>query len=93
MRNKTVALLSALGLLTACATTPATDHSGMSHDEMMRHCAMMDQHDGAGAAAHQHDPARHGGMSHEQMVRHCQMMRDQAAPAPAPSAPATPHQH
>lgn len=93
MRMPMLTVVSVLGLLGGCASTAATDQGSMSHQEMKRHCAMMEQHGGEGAASPQHDPARHGGMSHEEMLRQCQMMREPAAPAVPPSTPARPHQH
>jgi hypothetical protein len=90
MRFGTILALAALGVLSGCATAQGMQHGAMSHEEMMRHCAMMEQHQaqGEGNAAHRHDPARHGGMSHEEMVRHCAMMREPQQPAES-----QPHQH
>ncbi len=77
-----MAALASLAVLSGCATAQDMGHGAMSQEEMMRHCQMMEQHEGqAGHDATNHDPAEHGGMSHEDMVRHCAEMR---AGAPAP---------
>jgi hypothetical protein len=78
-----MAALASLAVLSGCATAQGMSHGKMSHEEMMRHCQMMQAHQGEGtAAAHaDHDPAQHGGMSHEEMMRHCAEMR---AGAPGP---------
>lgn len=82
MSNRTVAALVLASVAAACATAPTAEHGGMSHEEMARHCQMMDAHHADGAASHaHHDPARHGGMTHEEMIRHCAEMRaGEAAP-------------
>lgn len=72
------ALFSATALA-SCATAAheGMDHGSMSHEEMMRHCQMMEQHQAEGGHdPAEHDPALHGGMSHEEMVRHCAQMRE-----------------
>ena len=81
MRKRIIAAVVLTSVVAACATAPV-GHGGMSHEEMMRHCQMMDAHHADGAASHaDHDPARHGGMSHEEMMRHCAEMRaGEAAP-------------
>jgi hypothetical protein len=62
-------------------------HQAMSHEEMMRHCQMMEQHQGQGGHdPAEHDPAQHGGMNHEEMMRHCAEMRAQHASEDAPAA-------
>jgi hypothetical protein len=83
MQMSWMAALASLAVLSGCATAQDMDHGAMSHEEMMRHCQMMEQHEGgqAGHDATNHDPAEHGGMSHEDMMRHCAEMR---AGAPAP---------
>jgi hypothetical protein len=71
-----MAALASLTALGACASAQGMGHGAMSHEEMMRHCQMMQERHGAGTAAHaDHDPAQHGGMSHEEMMRHCAEMR------------------
>lgn len=82
------AFLSATAL-SSCATAAhvGMGHGSMSHEEMMQHCQMMEQHRGEGARDHAgHDPAQHGGVSHEAMMRHCAQMRDQPGAAPGFSA-------
>ncbi len=75
MRINVLVIAAAIGSLAGCAHH-GMNHGAMSHEEMMRHCQMMEQHAGAGGRdASQHDPARHGGMSHEEMQRHCEAMR------------------
>jgi len=77
MRVGLIAALVSAAALGGCATANGMDHGAMSHDEMMRHCQMMEQHQAQGGHdGAQHDPAQHGGMSHEEMVRHCAMMRE-----------------
>ena len=93
MRLITFALASTLGLLSGCASTALQGHGDMSSEEMMRHCAMMEQHAGDEGAGHQHDPAQHGGMTHEEMQRQCQMMRNRGPQAPDAHRPGTTHQH
>ena len=99
MRIAIISVLSSIALLGGCATA-GMGHGRMSHEEMMRHCQMMEQH--AAAAQPQgtppasdamgHGAMSHDGMSHEQMMRHCEMMqRQQAAPAAAPPAAPLPH--
>jgi hypothetical protein len=89
------ALLSAAAL-SGCATANGMDHGPMNHEQMMRHCQMMGQHqsqDGRDGAEHegaqhegaQHDNAEHG-MSHEEMARHCAMMREHQSGAQGASA-------
>ncbi len=76
MQIKFLSAFALIGVLTSCATAPVTESSGMSHEEMMRHCQMMEQHETQpGQSAMQHNPAEHGGMSHEEMMRHCATMR------------------
>jgi hypothetical protein len=70
------ALLSAT-VLGGCATAHVVEHRTMSHEEMMRHCEMMEQNP-TGHEAGGHDPAQHGGMSHEEMMRHCAEMHHSA---------------
>ena len=74
------------------------NHGAMSHEEMMRHCQMMEQEAAAqppgspaASGAMDHGAMSHDGMSHEEMMRQCETMRRQAAPADA--QPAAPHQH
>jgi len=84
MQMSWMAALASLAVLSGCATAQGMDHGEMSHEEMMRHCQMMQEHQGEGTAAHaEHNPAEHGGLSHEEMMRHCAEMRD-VANAPAP---------
>ncbi|MEQ1707923.1 MAG: hypothetical protein ABL864_06295 [Terricaulis sp.] len=104
MRIAIISVLSSIALLGGCATA-GMGHGRMSHEEMMRHCQMMEQHaaaaqpqgtppasDAMGHGAMSHDGMSHDGMSHEQMMRHCEMMqRQQAAPAAAPPAAPLPH--
>ena len=79
-----MAALAALAVLGGCASAQGMGHGAMNHEEMMRHCQMM-QERGEGAAAHDnHDPAQHGGMSHEDMMRHCAEMRAGAGEATPP---------
>ena len=76
MRIKLIGALLLVGTLASCATAPGMEHGGMNHEEMMRHCQMMEQHETQpGQSAMQHNPAEHGGMSHEEMMRHCATMR------------------
>ncbi len=82
MQMSWMAALASLAVLSGCATAQDMGHGAMSHEEMMRHCQMMEEHHSDGTAAHaDHNPAEHGGMSHEDMMRHCAEMR---AGAPAP---------
>lgn len=89
MQVKFLGAFALVGILTGCATAPVMENSGMSHEEMMRHCQMMEQHQAQGGHdASEHDPARHGGMTHEQMMQHCAEMRAQhSGEEPAPSHP------
>lgn len=82
MQLSWMAALASLAVLGACATAQGMGHGAMSHEEMMRHCQMMQEHHGDGSDAHaNHNPTRHGGMSHEEMMRHCAEMRaGEAAP-------------
>ncbi len=74
MRIHIVCLLALGGVLAGCAH--GMQHGAMSHDEMMRHCQEMEQHQAQGAHdAAEHDPAAHGGMTHDEMMRHCAAMR------------------
>ena len=82
MRYRLIAALVAGAALSGCAH--GMGHAEMSHEEMMRHCQMMEQHQAqAGQGPAQYDPAQHGGMSHEEMMRHCASMRDAAPHSPA----------
>lgn len=76
--------LAAAAVLGGCASPQGMGHEAMNHEEMMRHCQMMQEHAGEGAAHANHDPARHGGMSHEDMMRHCAQLRAGAGQASAP---------
>ena len=72
------ALLSAAAI-GGCATAQGMGHQTMSHEEMMRHCQMMEQHQAQGGHdSVEHDPAQHGGMSHDEMMRHCAEMQHDA---------------
>lgn len=76
MRKTIIVAVVLTSVVAACATGPAVEDGGMSPEEMMRHCQMMDAHHNDSATAHtDHDPARHGGMSHEDMMRHCAELR------------------
>jgi hypothetical protein len=80
-----MAALAAVAVLGGCAGAKGMGHGAMNHEQMMRHCKMMEENQGDGAAAHaNHDPARHGGMNHEDMVRHCAEMRAGAGEATPP---------
>ncbi len=86
-----LALLSAAAL-GGCATAHGMghgmEHGNMSHEEMMRHCQMMEQHQAQGGHnPAEHDPAQHGGMTHEQMMQHCAEMRAHHSPSETPAAP------
>jgi hypothetical protein len=76
-----MAALASLAVLGGCASAQGMGHGpmgqgAMNHEEMMRHCQMMQEHHGDGSAAPaDYDPAQHGGMSHEEMMRHCAEMR------------------
>ncbi len=82
MQMSWMVALACLAVLSGCATAHGMSHGEMSHEEMMRHCQMMQEHHGDRTAAHaDHVPAQHGGMSHEEMMRHCAEMRaGEAAP-------------
>lgn len=84
MRSVIIAALISAAALGGCATAQGMGHSAMSHEEMMRRCQMMEQHQGRNPA--QHDPAQHGGMSHGEMMRHCEAMRAQRSGEEAPAA-------
>jgi hypothetical protein len=76
MRVVLIAALVSAAVLGGCSTASGMGHGAMSHEEMMRHCAMMEEHRAEGGYdGAQHDPAQHGGMSHDEMVQHCAMMR------------------
>lgn len=76
MQLSWIGVLVAFAALAGCATAQDMGRGPMSHEELMRHCQMMQEHHGDGTAAHaDHDPAEHGGMSHEEMIRHCAEMR------------------
>lgn len=78
MRAGMIATLLSAAALGGCATAQGAQHQTMSHEEMMRHCQMMEQHQAQGGHdPAEHDPAQHGGMSHEEMMRHCAEMRGQ----------------
>lgn len=77
-----MAALASLAVLGGCASAHGMGHGAMNHEEMMRHCQMMQERHGEGTAAHaDHDLAQHGGMSHEDMMRHCAEMRAGAGEA------------
>lgn len=76
-----MAALAAATALGGCASAQGMGQGAMNHEEMMRHCQMMQEHSGDAAAGANHDPARHGGMSHEDMMRHCAEMRTGASGA------------
>jgi len=80
MRFGMFAVLLSAAALGGCATAQGMGHAAMSHEEMMRHCRMMEQHqtqDGHDSAGH--DPAQHGSMSHEEMMQHCAAMQHDAS--------------
>jgi hypothetical protein len=80
-----VALFSAAAL-GGCATAQGMGRQTMTHEEMMRHCQMMEQHqahDGHDSA--EHDPAQRGAMSHDEMMRHCVEMQHDATAQAQPS--------
>lgn len=80
-----MAALAAAAVLGGCASAQGMGQGAMNHEEMMRHCQMMQEHAGDETAAPaNHDPARHGGMSHEDMMRHCAEMRAGAGGASPP---------
>ncbi|HRE44545.1 MAG TPA: hypothetical protein PKY87_11325 [Terricaulis sp.] len=80
MRSGFIAMLLSAVALGGCAAAQGMGHQTMSHEEMMRHCQMMEQHQAQGGHdSAEHDPARHGGMSHDEMMRHCAEMRAQGA--------------
>jgi hypothetical protein len=84
MNKSWMAALAALAVLGGCASAQGMGHGAMNHEEMMRHCQMMQERAGEGAAHADHDPAQHGGMSHEEMMRHCAEMRAGAGGATPP---------
>jgi len=85
MRIHLVCLFALGGVVGGCVH--GMQHGAMSHDEMVRHCQEMEQHQGQGEHdAAEHDPAEHGGMSHEEMMRHCATMRSSGTSTPQ-------HQH
>jgi multimeric flavodoxin WrbA len=89
MRSGMIAALFSVATLGGCATGQGMGHQTMSHEEMMRHCQMMEQHQArSGHDPAEHDPAQHNGMSHEEMMRHCAEMRGQHTgdEPPAPQA-------
>lgn len=85
MRSGLIATLLSAAALSGCATAQGMDHRSMNHEEMMRHCQMMAQHQAQGGHdPAEHDSSRHGGMSHEEMMQHCAaMQRDATAPSSA----------
>jgi len=79
-----IAMIAAIASLLAGCAHQDMNHGAMSHDEMMRHCQMMEQHASAGGHdASRHNPAEHGGLSHEEMQRRCEAMRAEHHPAGA----------
>ena len=89
MRFSLIVALLSVAALSGCATAHGMGHGGMSHEEMMRHCQMMEEHQPQGGHdPAEHDRAQHGGMSHDEMMRQCAVMRDQHG---APERPAPPH--
>ncbi len=87
MRSGLIAMFFATTALGGCATAQGMGHPNMSHDEMMQHCQMMEQHQAQGAQdPAEHDPAQHGGMSHDEMMRHCAEMRAQQTSEEPPAA-------
>lgn len=77
MRIGWIAALLSAAALSGCSTANGMSHGAMSHEDMMRHCQMMEEHQAQGGHdGAQHDPGQHGGMSHEEMVRHCATMRE-----------------
>lgn len=98
MRFAVISALSSVALLGGCATA-GMDHGAMSHEDMMRHCQMMEQQAAeqppgspAASGAMDRGAMSHDGMSHEEMMRQCETMRRQQA-APADAQPDAPHQH
>ena len=79
MRSRMIAALMSAAALGGCATAQGMEHRGMSNEEMMQHCQMMDQH-GHGPAGH--DPTQHGGMSHEELMQHSAEIHERAGEAP-----------
>lgn len=78
MHSGLIAALVSAAALGGCATGRGMNDHAMSHEEMMRHCQMMEQHHGEERHdSSRHDRAQHGGMSHEEMIRHCTQMHDQ----------------
>ena len=87
MRAGMIGTLLAAAALGGCATAQGAQHQTMSHEEMMRHCQMMEQHQAEGGHdPAEHDPAQHGGMSHEEMMRRCAEMRGQQTGEQAPAS-------
>ena len=87
MRLGLIAAGLSAATLSGCAMMQGMGHGGMSHDEMMSHCQMMEQHQAQGGQGPaEYDPAQHGGMSYEEMMRQCAAMHDQhgATEPPAP---------
>jgi hypothetical protein len=41
MQIKFLSAFALIGVPTSCTTAPVMESSGMSHEEMMRHCATM----------------------------------------------------
>lgn len=75
MRVGLIAALFSAAALSGCATANGMSHGAMSHEEMTRHCQMMQEHQAQGGHdGAQHDPAQHGAMSHEEMVQRCARM-------------------
>ncbi|MBX3431226.1 MAG: hypothetical protein KF779_16690 [Hyphomonadaceae bacterium] len=80
MRFGMIAVFLSAAALGGCATGQGMGHQAMSHEEMMQHCRMMEQHQGQGGHnPARHDPAQHGGMSHEEMMQHCAAMQHDAS--------------
>jgi hypothetical protein len=83
MRKSLFATALLAGVLAGCATAQGRDHGAMSHEDMMRHCEMMEQHDAEGGRdSSNHAAAQHGGMSHEEMMQHCAEIRGQGDHTP-----------
>lgn len=75
MRKNLVVTLLLAGALASCATAQGRGRAAMSHEEMVRHCQMMEQDVAQGGHNSSHHGAgRHGGTSHEEMARHCAEM-------------------
>ena len=59
MRFGIIAALLSAAALSGCATAHGMGYQTMSHEEMMRHCQMMEQHQEQGGHDHaEHDPAQ-----------------------------------